>query len=297
MTDGTISWLIDRTLNHPRHEERVSKWSSEHRRSTLAAWAWWEKFAKKEGKADVPLSDPFWSGATLTDALAAPKLKPKTSTRRIYLSAFRLLARTAIIEGIITHSPADAIYLPTPKPMFFSYSDDDVAALLDACSVLGTKRERTAMPRLLALMADLGQRQGDCLAMTYGAHYRDGTFTFQQSKTQRGLQIPATDRLLDLLGPGTDRIGKIVNWPGGETRLLNSFAKVRDAAGLPKEAKMMHLRHYAVLRMARLGFNALQISTITGHTVKSAENMLQKHYFARDSEVAADVIRKINAAG
>lgn len=296
MTIGTIAWLIDTTLNHRRHQERVSAWSDEHLRSMKRAWAWWADFAAAEGQEETPLSDPFWSPATLSDALACPSLAGKTATRRIYRAGFQSLAKTALIEGVILHSPAAHVTLPTSSTRFFAYTDDEVDRLIASAAALGHRQRTAAMMRLLAIMADLGQRQGDSLALSYGAHYRDGSFMFRQNKTQRPLLIPATDRLLHILGPGANRIGPIVNWTGSMTALREGFAKVRDAAGLPADAKMMHLRHYAVMRMARLGFNALQISTVSGHTAKSVDAMLQRHYFARDGEVAASVISRINAA-
>ena len=44
------------------------------------------------------------------------------------------------------------------------------------------------------------------------------------------------------------------------------------------------------MRLYRLGFNELEIATITGHSPDTVRKIIASHYWERDSKVAAKVI-------
>lgn len=303
---GSIPWLMEETLESSVHEERVNRWSERHRKDTLRGWQWWRQqsaklaAAKKRIKVEdvqpvdhIPLSDQTWSARTIIKALAQPEVKDKLPTRRAYRAALSSLVKTALIEGVITKSPIEDVPLPVPKSTFYAFSEDEIARLVEtAPKVLEANGE--AMQRIIVLMSEIGQREGDALRLHYARDYRAGDFRFSQSKTGATLVIPATEYLRQYIGDGDSAIGPIVNWPHSVDHLRHSFRALCRAAGIPDEAKLMHLRHFAIGLLAELGFDAVQIRSITGHSLGTINQMLDGHYLARSSRTARMIVSKMD---
>ena len=69
----------------------------------------------------------------------------------------------------------------------------------------------------------------------------------------------------------------------------SSFDKARSRAGL-NHLNFHDLRGTTVTRLARNGATVPQIVSITGHSLKSAQNILEKHYLGGQSHLAEAAI-------
>ncbi len=209
----------------------------------------------------------------------------------------RLLLRHALDIGLITTNPAEKLGLRRPKRLtpFHPFTDSEIDAFVAAADATG----HPGIGDALLIATEIGQREGDVLKMRRGAEYRLGEFVFTQSKTGRELIIPATERLMARFAarPATlYLVADAEGQPYKEDWFRHLFRRIADAAGLPKTARFMHARHSAVMRLSRLGHSVLAIATITGHSPKTADQIIGSHYWERDSAVARGVIESLNQA-
>jgi len=161
----------------------------------------------------------------------------------------------------------------------------------------------------LAMMLALhtGQRQADILAMTW-SQYDGSKITLRQGKAKRGkkegrlVTVPCTTALRDLLD-ATDRRGVLMILT--KTKLAykkRMFARHWDAAyraaGLPLTEDKLPLLHFhdlrgtAVTTLFEAGCNVAEVVSITGHTIRSAQSILD-NYLARTGTLAHSAINKM----
>ena len=74
------------------------------------------------------------------------------------------------------------------------------------------------------------------------------------------------------------------------------FAQVREMSGVRADLQYRDLRRTAVVRLARVGCTTSQIAAITGHTLVSANQILEV-YLPPDSTVARKVRNSIRHEG
>jgi integrase len=71
----------------------------------------------------------------------------------------------------------------------------------------------------------------------------------------------------------------------------SKFSVATDEAGI--DGLTFHdLRGTAVTRLFRAGCSVPQIATITGHSLKTVQTILDKHYFHRDAQMSKDAIQR-----
>lgn len=218
-------------------------------------------------------------------------------SHRKHLARFMsVLFRHAMDIGEASENPATNLGLKEPKSTHYAWTDADVDAVVRAADEMGRPSVGTAV----LLAADLGQRPTDVLRLRWGHHYRDGVFRFAQSKTGTKLEIPATTRLRERLAATTsDSLYLVARERDGQPyqtyHFQHLFRAVANQAGLPKHARFQHLRHYAVVTLAGLGFTGRHIATITGHSQASVDSILDRHYWHRDSDQARQVVERLDA--
>lgn len=167
------------------------------------------------------------------------------------------------------------------------WTDEQIAALL------GVASPQIALAVLLAI--ETGQRQRDVIRMTWAAY--DGRhIRLQQSKGGKHLTLPVTARLKAALDAQQRRAVTICTTSRGRSwtpdGFKTSFGKAKDAAGI--EGVTFHdLRGTAVVRLARAGSTVPEIAAITGHSLKGAAAILERHYLGADVIVAESAIRKL----
>jgi integrase len=148
------------------------------------------------------------------------------------------------------------------------------------------------------LAKETGQRQGDVLALTWAA-YDGQVIRLRQSKTGRHLTVPVTADLravLDAARPKRKAAVTICTTSRGKPWTSDGFKSSFDTAKKLAQisGKTFHdLRGTAVLALARAGCTVPEICSITGHSLKTATAILDKHYFAPDRALGESAIAKL----
>lgn len=151
----------------------------------------------------------------------------------------------------------------------------------------------------LALVLALwtGQRQGDLLRLGWSS-YRDGKVRLRQSKTGARVSIPVGGPLKATLDSARRRATTILTntdgrpWTGDGFR--SSWRKACDRAGID-DVTFHDIRGTAVTRLALSGVDVPGIAAITGHSLKDASAILDKHYLGGRVELAEAAMLKLES--
>lgn len=150
------------------------------------------------------------------------------------------------------------------------------------------------MQLAFVLALHTGQRQGDIRKMAWGNY--DGTsITIRQGKTKALVRIPCTKALRETLD-GMKRRGAVIlttktGRPFTPDYLKKQFAKVRDEAGI-ENLHFHDLRGTTVTLLFEAGCSVAEAASITGHSLKTAQQILDK-YLSRTSVLAEAAIAKL----
>lgn len=150
----------------------------------------------------------------------------------------------------------------------------------------------------LTLALWTGQRQGDLLKLTWFAY--DGAYIrLRQGKTGARVVIPVGAPLKAALD-ATKRVSErlLVNQAGDpwtEDGFRVSWRKACARAGVTG-LTFHDLRGTAVLRLFLVGCTVAEIATITGHSLRDVQSILDANYFHRDVALAESGIRKLENA-
>ena len=165
----------------------------------------------------------------------------------------------------------------------------------------------------------LGQRQADVLTMKRAA-YRNGILHVTQRKTNARVEVPHSPMVEARIEAELDRqkarkiettpeaallLCETTGAPWKEDHFRHVFAEIRETTAEKwgvfflddgssvnmLELQFMHLRHTAITRLAIAGCTPLEIAGITGHTIKSVEQILDR-YLVRTSDLAAAAAAK-----
>ena len=150
---------------------------------------------------------------------------------------------------------------------------------------------------------EIGQRLTDAVLFRREAEYKaaDGVFRFWQSKTQGYVTIPVSDRLRGVLAACAVSGSPYLFHDGATgrpfpdvSRLSHVFEDIRDAvvAGGGRRLVLRALRHSCVVQLARCGCTVPEIASITGHSLKTIEEIL-KHYLGLHPDLARSAIGKL----
>jgi integrase len=175
-------------------------------------------------------------------------------------------------------SRADKIWSP----------DDDVAFLAKAPSGL-------ALAFLLAIWT--GQRQGDLLRLPWSA-YDGETIRLKQGKTGVRVAIKVAAPLKVALDR-TKRKGPLIltnsdGRPWTPDSFRHAWGDACDKAEI--EGVTFHdLRGTAVTRFFLAGATVPEIAAMTGHSLRAAQDILDKNYFHRDAALAESAVIKADA--
>jgi integrase len=164
------------------------------------------------------------------------------------------------------------------------------------------------MQRAMILALHTGQRQGDLLRLPWSG-YDGSTITLRQGKARRGrmlappVPIPCTAALRRMLD-SMERISPLILiTKTGQSFKKRYFARLWDetatAAGLesitlpgfdePVRLHFHDLRGTTVTLLSESGSTPQQIATITGHSLKTVNRILER-YLARTSGLAEQAI-------
>lgn len=218
-----------------------------------------------------------------------------------------ILLGVAVDEGFIATNLAKGLKLPTAEGRDQVWPDEAIAKF---CAT-AIEMNRRSVALAVRMASDLGQREGDILAMHRGQRH-DGLMVIRPQKTRRRtrkpIQVPLLPELARLLdeAPKTSTIYVISEETGQPYRPDNFrhvFAEIRAAAGIDDIAErhgieggllFMDLRRTAVVHLARAGCSVLEIAAITGHSISRTVSILEV-YLPRDAQMAAAAIAKLAA--
>ena len=160
--------------------------------------------------------------------------------------------------------------------------------------------EAVASPQLmlgLYLGLHTGQRHRDLITLPWSAF--DGVaITLTQSKTGREVYIPCTKALLRVLDQTPKRSTLIMTntrgKPWSQDGFQTSWRNAAIKAGVHGRLRFNDLRGTTVTELAQSNCTVPQIAAITGHTLKSVDQILER-YLSRTKEMATAAIVKLDA--
>lgn len=152
---------------------------------------------------------------------------------------------------------------------------------------------------LLALWT--GQRQGDLLKLSWSA-YDGQTIRMRQGKTRQTVIIPVGTPLKAALDAAARRersaVTILTTGRGGrpytESGFRSSWGKAFERSGL-SDLHFHDLRGTAVTRLALAGCTVPEIASITGHSLRDVEAILDSHYLGGKVELAESAIMKLDS--
>ena len=244
------------------------------------------------------------------------EVKHGLATARAVRAALAGVYGCGMGKGLVQHNPAGgkATRLPVPAPRLRCGSIAEMNALVAAADRIG----RPELGDAIMLGLWTGQRQADRLALEDGRISTDGILFRQGKKHGQPLLIPqAPDLAARLNAARIRRAAWKVNYPHVVLDEVNRrpfeadwyrkvFRLVREAAvaGAPAEGvepmrsladfRDQDLRDTAVTWLARANCSKFEITSITGHSLKSIDEIL-KHYLGLHPDLARSGIGKLVA--
>ena len=277
-TAGTLAGLI-------RAFESTAKWrklAETTKREYRRVFAFWDKQFGKTPTAFLATKGFREDVLEWHDEFSADK--PREADNRVTILA-RILSWAAkdrslkanVLEGFdraYSSDRADIVWLP-----------DQIDAFLELANA--------EMQLALILALHTGQRAGDIRRMAWG-NYDGARITLRQGKTGRLVVIPCTKALKATLDALPRRGTLILTTKTGlafkPEYLKRQFRAVRDAAKLG-DLHFHDLRGTAVTLLFEAGCNVAEVAAITGHTLKTAQSILDR-YLARTGVLAESAILK-----
>lgn len=229
------------------------------------------------------------------------------TTRRMIKVVLKMIMDQAIDLGWRADNPVSRIKMGAPKSRVTIWEQADVDAYVVAARKIG----QPDMAALILMEWEIGQRLTDAYLFRVGEQYKpaEGVFSFEQSKTEANVTIPVSDRLRAVLDgiltperlylfhdartgrPWARMFGSRVE--ADDTAASKVFALVRASvvASGGRHLQLKVLRHSCIVQQARAGCTVPEIASITGHSIASVEQILQR-YLPRDSQVARNAQEK-----
>ena len=191
------------------------------------------------------------------------------------------------------------------------WTADEIRLLIATAERLGWASQAHAI--LLGLFT--GQRQADVLALSEVA-CEGGFIAIKQKKTGARVRIPILPhlqaRFFDVLKAGRSgpSAGKVTPLPSRPILVCETtgegwkpdyfrhvFARIREEAGkqMPSvlDKRWSDLRDTTVTWLALAGSSVPEIATITGHSLKTVTEIIDKHYLVRDDALGEAAAKKL----
>lgn len=278
---GTLEWLARTFRASPR-------WPSNA--NSVRQYEWMIglllDLVRERGKERAPITE---IKPNTVESFRLALAKESAHKARQGMSMLRMLLRFAAARGYIKFNPmGDArIARPDARQMFWEPAE------IEAICAAAPQSVATA----IRIGAETGQRPGDILSLTW-SNVRPNGLLFRQEKTKALVEVPMT-RALKAVLDNAPRHGLFVcpSDDGGklEYRVFSgAFAKARKESGVRAGLQFRDLRRTCVVRLAEAGCEIPEICAITGHTLASANTILET-YLPRTSKMAARGIAKLEA--
>lgn len=206
------------------------------------------------------------------------------------------------LESMVVN-PAHKLKMKTPDARLRIATREELRVLVKTADTLGWPE----MGDMFTLAVWSGQRQADRIEFTNQGHKR-GRLIFQQNKTKARVSIleaPELKKRLEAAAKRRTEAGVISPWvilnertwkPFPADYYRRRFEEIRNHAKrtLPtvKDLTDQDFRDTAVTWLAMAGCTIPEICAITGHSLKTAHDIL-KHYLALNQDMADAAITKL----
>jgi hypothetical protein len=210
-----------------------------------------------------------------------------TTRRHVKIVLKMLLDHARKLGWRVGDNPLADMKMGAPKSRVTIWEREDVDLLVDTARALSWP----AVAALILTEWEIGQRLTDAILFRRGAEYEGRVFRFAQSKTGQWVTIPVSPLLGELIDATatTDSIYLFVNPETGKpfegNRLSCVFRLIRNASKTNRKLTLRALRHSCVVQLARAESSIAYIASVTGHSIASAEQILQR-YLPRDNDMA-----------
>ncbi len=276
---GSLPWLLEKYQHSPRYKALGSR-TKELYDSGAEEILKWSKGA----------GHPHVKAITRPLAFRFLDLFNDTPTKKKNIYSFlRVLMGHACDLGEIEVNPVLKMGVKVPDPVVHIWTDAEAVAMIAAADAMN----KPSIGNAICIALEIGQRQGDVLSFEQGKDYKNEKFYFRQRKTKELLVMPAPQMLVKRLAGRADGL-LCPAAQGGRYRreqFWKEYDEVRDKAKMP-HLKHGHLRHTAIVRLARAGCTHSEIAAISGHTEASVAQILRR-YLPRDSVIAENAIKKL----
>lgn len=213
------------------------------------------------------------------------------------LSVLALILAWATHRGKIDRNP-----LERPGKLYKGSRRDAVWSDQDESQYMQAVPDHLKLPLLLAIWT--GQREGDLLSLKWSQF--DGSYIrLKQAKTGQKVRIPVAKALKTALETEKQRLVAAEKFKATANVLVTSrgqawteggfrasWNKKRKSAGI-EGLTFNDLRGTAVTRLALAGCSVPEIASITGHSLKEVESVLDRHYLSRDNGLGEAAIKKL----
>lgn len=302
----TLPWLIQAFENDLRHTPR-------ERPIAKATLRQYKHFGRVVSEWSQEAGHPHVKTISRPAAIKFLSAFNDTPTKRKHVAGYlRNLMFFAMDQGLRTDNPFIRMRTETPAAHVHIWTDAELDSMVTAADKLGHGAVAIAMlvahdegPRPCDVLAferyrGKGLPEGRDASLDRG-HYSpsEGVFRYFQRKTDEWVISPAGQRVRDRLAKLPELQRPLVMNPNtnrhyNERVFLRAFHGVKDEAGLP-HLQFRHLRHTFCVKAKRAGLDAIAIASKTGHSPKSVEDMLRRHYLPHDSEVATKATAQLEA--
>ena len=270
-----------------------------------------------------------WAGKSPIAAIDAPRINTFYEALLIRTPAkanamvrmLRVLFRFGIVAGLARTNPARDVPLSTIKPSGLIWPRPAVGHLVKTADAM----QRWSIGTAIIIQHWIGQRSGDLLSLER-SRYRDGAFIVSQSKRGARVRVPHSPLVASRVEAELARqaartvisteattliISEETGRPYTQSNFQHRFADVRAEAAESEPtfktdytldidgeeinsietASLLFswLRHTAVTELAIAGNDAPQIAGVTGHSIQTCQNIIDR-YMLPTGEMATAAI-------
>lgn len=209
------------------------------------------------------------------------------------LRVLRILMHFAVDEGYLDSNPAEKIRLKGCKPRDAVWKPQEIT---NFCR-MACDEGRPSMALAVLLAANLGQREGDIIRLTW-AQYGSQGISLRQGKTNAFVCVPVSEELRVALdkAPRTSPTILVSETTGRPYQAYNFghvFREIARKAGIGDHLRFMDLRRTAVVWLAEAGCEIYEIAAITGHSLSRTVDIMEV-YLPRNRVMARNAIAKLN---
>lgn len=252
--EGSVADLVARYEASPRFAKLAAKTRQDYRLL----------LRRIEGVAATIMVNRI-TRAWLVKGYEAVQQKSGLATANAMMRVWRVILGYACDRGMIDTSPADGIRLEGLQARTTVWTPEQVEALCAAAE----KNGRSSIALAVRLALDLGQRQGDILALRWSDCDGDA-IQIVQSKTQQPVRVPLGAEMRKRLKQVERRAVQVVvsettGRPYQKYHFTHEFARIRALAGLPAELQFRDLRRTAATELGAAGATDDEIRAVTGH--------------------------------